>query len=104
MSDEQELFSYHSSLITYHPSLLVRELHDALRDALAVIGGDVHDDGVAGLEGVDDALEVGDGADRLTVDALYDHVLLHPRVECYPGLINVLDEEAAHALQVALVC
>src|SRR4051812_7983849 len=92
---------HHLPFTVYY--LLIRELNYRLRDALAVVGGNVHDDGVAGFERVDDALEVFDGRDGLSVDALYDHELLHAGVEGEARLVNVLDEEAAHALQVALV-
>src|SRR5215213_9071990 len=87
--------------------LLVSELHDPLDDAagVAVVAGDVEDDGVACLERVDDALELFERVDGHAVDA-QDDVALGERARARVGddaaRVYVLDVEAAHADELPL--
>ena len=65
---------------------MVCELHDALDDAIGVfvIACDVEDDGVAGLERVDDVLKLFERGDRLTIDA-QDHIAFAKRARARVG-------------------
>src|ERR1044071_3076030 len=96
----------HSLSAIYY--LLIRKLHDSLHDAarVAVVACDVEDDGVAGLERVDDALELFERVDGHAVDAQHNVTFgqrARARVGDDAARVYVLDVEAAHADELALV-